>query len=210
MALPVDVSSIDVLRSAREALLLFTEDAQAALGATESEINRCVDWLTHDQRMYWQSEVKRRHEGLSEVKAELHRKQLSQTPGSAPRDSEQREAVRTAKRRLEEAEDKIELLKRWLPEVERAIMEYQGQARTFADLLEFDVDRSVEGLDRMIAALDDYVRTSAPETIPARLAASASPPAPSASKSPAAEPAAAPVAEEATTEDEQPQTEDER
>src|SRR5690349_21608596 len=98
MALPIDVSSLDALRSARESLILFTEDAEGALGAMESEIRRCIDWLTHDQRMYWQSEVKRRKQALEEAKAELHRKQLSQMFGGQSHDSEQREMVRTAKR----------------------------------------------------------------------------------------------------------------
>lgn len=192
MALPVDVSSIDVLRSVRESLVLFTDDAQAALGSMESEIRRCIDWLSHDQRMYWQSEVKRRHEALSQAKAELHRKQLSQMSGQNAHDSEQREAVRIAKRRLEEAEDKVELVKRWLPEVERAVMEYLGQARSFADLLEFDVERSTELLDRMVAALEDYVRTAPPETTPARASVAV---APSPSPSPRA-PSAVPAVEE--------------
>jgi len=167
MALPIDVSSIDALRFARETLILFTDDAQGALGAMESEIRRCVDWLTHDQRMYWQSEVKRREQALAEAKAELHRKQLSQMFGGESHDSEQREAVRNAKRKLEDALDKVELVKDSLPVLERAVMEYQTQAHPFADLLEFDAKRSTEMIDRMIGALEDYIRETAPQSGPA-------------------------------------------
>lgn len=163
MALPVNVRSIDVLRSVREAFVLFAEDSKHAMGSMESEIRRCIDWLTHDQRIHWQTEVKRRTEKLSSAKAELHRKQISQKSG-VKHDTEQREAIREAKGRLEEAEDKVENIHRWLPLVERAVMEYNGQARPFADLLEFEVERSIELLDRMINALDDYVRLQPPET----------------------------------------------
>ncbi len=165
MALPVDVRSIDVLRDVREAFVLFAEDAQSALGSMDGEIRRCIDWLTHDQRIHWQSEIKRRSEKLSEAKAELHRKQLSQMFGEHAHDSEQREGVREAKRRLEEAEDKLETVHRWLPVVERAVSEYHGQARPFADIIEFDVQRSVDLLDRMIVALEEYTRVSAPQTV---------------------------------------------
>lgn len=164
MALPVNVSSVDVLVSAREAIVLFTEDAQSALAATDSEIRRCVDWLTHDQKLHWQGEVKRRQDDLSGAKAELHRKQLSQVKGGNVHDSEQREAVRLAKRRLEEAEEKVELVKRTLPILEKAVMEYLGQARPFADALEFEVERSGGLLDRMIVAIEEYSRTTAPTT----------------------------------------------
>ena len=85
MALPVDVSSIDVLRSVREAFVLFADDARHALGAMESELRRAIDWLTHDQRLYWLGEVKRRTEYLSSAKAELSRKQLGVAPGSSGR-----------------------------------------------------------------------------------------------------------------------------
>ncbi len=163
MALPVNVRSIDVLRSVREAFILFAEDSKHAMDSMESEIRRCIDWLTHDQRIHWQTEVKRRIEKLSSAKAELHRKQISQKSG-VKHDTEQREAIREAKERLEEAQDKVENIHKWLPLVERAVMEYNGQARPFADLLEFEVERSIELLDRMINALDDYVRIQPPET----------------------------------------------
>ena len=34
------------------------------------EIRRCIDWLTNDRRLYWQSEIKDRKEDLSNAKAE--------------------------------------------------------------------------------------------------------------------------------------------
>ena len=163
MALPVNVRNIDVLRSVREAFILFSEDSKHAMDSMESEIRRCIDWLTHDQRIHWQNEVKRRIEKLSSAKAELHRKQISQKSG-VKHDTEQREAIREAKERLEEAQDKVENIHKWLPLVEQAVMEYNGQARPFADLLEFEVERSIELLDRMINALDEYVRIQPPET----------------------------------------------
>jgi hypothetical protein len=163
MALPVDVRSIDVLRSVRESFILFSEDSGHALDSMESEIRRCIDWLTHDQRIYWQSEVKRRVEKLSSAKAELNRKQIT-GKSEQKHDTEQREAIREAKQRLEEAQDKVENVQRWLPLVQQAVMEYNGQARPFADLLEFEVERSIELLDRMINALEEYTHLAPPET----------------------------------------------
>ena len=191
MALPVDVRSIDVLAAVREALVLFVEDAKSAMGSMDGEIRRCVDWLTHDQRIHWQAEIKRRDAELAAAKAELNRKQLSQAHGGQVHDSDQRENVRTAKRRLAEAEEKLEEVKRWLPVVQRAVMGYHGQARPFADLVEFDVGRSVELVDRMIAALEDYMRDDPPRTAPpiaSTASASASVPAPSPLVAPVAAP----------------------
>lgn len=164
MSLPVDVRSVEVLQAVRDGFILFTEDAQNALGSMDMEVRRCIDWLTHDQRIYWQNEVKKRKEKLNEAKAELHRKQLSQMFGGHSHDSEQREGVRDAARRLEEAEEKVESVARWLPIVERAVMEYNGQARPFADQLEFEVENSIELLRQMIVAIEEYTAIAPPET----------------------------------------------
>ena len=70
-------------------------------------------------------------------------------------------------------------------------MEYDGAARSFADMLEADLERSTDIVGRMIDALDDYLRINPPETAPARpagLGSGGSAPVPSA-------PATAPPAE---------------
>ncbi len=197
MANPVDVSSIDVLQSVRDAIILFTEEAQSALGAMDAEVRRCIDWLAHDQRVYWQGEVKRRNDKLSEAKAELHRKQVSQMHGGNAHDSEQRESVREAKRRLEEAEDKVEAVLRWVPIVEHAMTEYRSQASPFADSLEFEVERSTEMLSRMILALEDYIRDAPPISRAPQGAI------------PSATPAPSPVAEAEAEANDEPETPDE-
>ena len=95
MALPVDVSSIDVLRDVRAALVLFGDDSKNALGQTEMEIRRCVQWLTQDQRLHWQTEIKKRKEKLSEARAELSRKQMGKSGlGQRPRQRAARERPR--------------------------------------------------------------------------------------------------------------------
>ena len=47
-------------------------------------------------------------------------------------------------------------------------MEYEGQARPFSDMIEFDAEKSVELVDRMIVALEEYLRMEAPMTAPRR------------------------------------------
>ncbi len=200
MALPVDVSSVDVLEAVRESLALFGDDAKHALGAMEMEIRRCIDWLTHDQRIHWQTEIKRRKEDLSNAKAELFRKQLGAKDGSNAHDSEQREAVRKAKVHLEEAEEKLETVRRWIPQLEQAVGEYDGRARPLADMLEYELQQSIAMVDRMIVAIEEYSRIAPPETQPARPAvgASSAPAAVSTTGTIAAPPASKAEAEPAT------------
>ncbi len=164
MALPVDVKSIDILKDFRAHLCHFGEDAKHALAAVEMEINRMVDWLTNDRRLYWQAEIRRRHDDLLQAKTELHRKRTSQMFGHDASLSEPRELLRIAKLRLEEAEQKLEKVKKWGPQLQQAILEYQSQARPLSDMIDGDLAHSLTLLDNMITALEEYTTSAPPST----------------------------------------------
>jgi hypothetical protein len=164
MALPVDVRSVDVLRDFRAALCAFGEDVRSALAGTDMEISRVVDWLTNDRRLYWQAEIKRRRDLLSQAKSELHRKRTSRMFGHEGSLSEPHELVRTAMQRLEEAERKLERVKRWAQPLQQAVMEYRGASRPLADALDSDLERGLASLDRMVGALEQYLSDAPPST----------------------------------------------
>lgn len=192
MALPVDVESIAVLRDVRGHLARFGEEAKHALAAAEMEIRRMVDWLNNDQRLHWQAEIRRRREHLANAKSELHRKRTGAMFGHKAQDSDQKENLRIAKARLDEAEDKLERIRRWIPQLQQAVMEYQSQARPLADMVDGDLERSLATLERMIIALEQYVSMQAPTMATEATSSAASP----TSAQPPAEPAEPPKGSE--------------
>lgn len=164
MALPVDVQSIEVLRTIRGQLATFGEDARNAMAATDMEINRMINWLTNDRRMYWDGQIRKRREELSLAKSELSRKRTSQMFGSEGNMGEQRDNLRIAKVRLEEAEQKLDRVKKWIPPLQQAVLEYRGRARPLSDMVDSDVPNALGMLDRMITALEEYSTTSPSST----------------------------------------------
>ena len=98
------------------------------------------------------------------AQSELHRKKLQAKPGGAVQDSDQKEAVRIATTRVREAEAKIETVKKWVAPLQHAIDEYHGKSRPLGDLLEGDCEKGMGKLERMIIALEDYVRMAPPDT----------------------------------------------
>ena len=104
MSQSANVRSIEAIHDFKIALANFAEDARNALSGVESDIRKTRNWLTRDQLTYWQGQVKRRTEEVSTARTELHRRRLSQQGSDAISDTEQREALRAAQRRLEEAE----------------------------------------------------------------------------------------------------------
>ena len=98
------------------------------------------------------------------ARADLSRRRLSQSNSNAISDTEQKENVRIAQRRLEEAEDKLQTVKRWVPVLEHAIAEYHSASQPLGDRLTGSLQKSLVLLDRMLASLEAYLATAPPET----------------------------------------------
>ena len=162
MSQSANVHSTEAIRDFRIALTTFSEEGRNALGSVEMELRRARDWLQRDQLGYWQGQVKRSNELLSMARTELHRRRLSQANSDAISDTEQKEAVRAAQRRLEAAEDKVKRVKGWVPVLEHAIAEYHSSSQPLGDRLTGSLVNSITLLDRMLASLDSYLTLAAP------------------------------------------------
>jgi hypothetical protein len=175
MSSQADVHSIDALKDFRVALALFAEDTLAALGAVDMEVKRTSQWLQHDRRAYWQEQIKRRREAVSSAKAEVFRRQLAKTADYTPAMSEQKELLRKAEAGLRDAETRAALVKKWEPAFQQAVLEFHASTRRIKDLAAGDVPRAVALLERMVGALEAYVRVAVPTSSPSTLESIAGP-----------------------------------
>lgn len=164
MADTANVQSIEAIREIRDALVIFMEDARNALNDTDFDLRRTTDWLTHEQRLYWAAEVRRRSQEIADARSALQRKELGKKPGSHPDTSVEDKALRIAKMRLAEAEEKVEVVRSWIPEMQRAGHEYRSQSLPLGDMLTGDLENALAKLSRMIESLEDYLRLQAPST----------------------------------------------
>jgi hypothetical protein len=162
MSQSANVRSLQAIRDFRVAMANFGDDARNALSSVEMEIRRTRDWLQRDQYAYWQSQVKRRLEEVSIARTELHRRKLSQQGSDAVSDTEQKENLRLAQRRLEEAERKVALIKKWVPILEHAISEYHSAAQPLGDRLSGQFVSSLALLERMVVSIESYLALEAP------------------------------------------------
>jgi hypothetical protein len=166
MAQSAKVLSIQALKDFRVALINFTEEARNALGGVDMELKRMRNWLERDQLSYWQMQVKRRHEAMMMARTELHRRKLSQQGSDAVSDTEQKEALREAQRRLHAAEEKVEVVKRLIPVFHHAMSEYVSHATPLADHLAGGIDKSLGSLAKMIDSLEAYLALAPPTAPP--------------------------------------------
>ena len=156
------VHSIEAIRAFRDSLAIFIEDARHALDATDMEARRATNWLTQDMFQYWRGEIKRRIEDVSSARVALHRKQMMKMSAATAYDTDEKESLQKAIRRLREAELKAEMVKRWTPNLQHAVSEYQSQGRPLGDTLAGDLAKAVLLLRKMTDALDAYVAIEAP------------------------------------------------
>jgi hypothetical protein len=165
MSQSANVKSIGAIHDFKICLANFAEEARTALSSSDMEVRRARNWLTRDQLSYWQAQVKRRNEEVSTARTELHRRKLSQQGSEAVSDADQKEALRMAQRRLEEAERKVALCKKWAPVLEHAISEYRAATQPLGDRLSGQLVNSMMLLDRMVATLESYIAVAPPPRI---------------------------------------------
>jgi hypothetical protein len=157
MSQSAHVASIDAVSHWKATLGVFRADAQEALTSSGMEIRRASDWL-RDKLQYWQHEVRRWEEEVVQAKAELRRRKMMPTAlNREPDCTVQEKALRKAQERLAHAEAKLAAARRWGPALQRAVEEYESQARQLQAMLEGDVVRALVLLEQKLASLEAYV-----------------------------------------------------
>ena len=110
MATQARVTSIDVLETFRAALIVFVTKARRSADNGTDQARRMRAWLQNDQRMHWEGEIRRRKRALDQVVQELYSARLA---GQSDLIAVRQLAVRKARRIVEEAEGKLQNVKRW-------------------------------------------------------------------------------------------------
>lgn len=149
------VNSIDAIRGVRAAVIVFTERAQSALGEVNSEAQKTIMRLRLEAGPRWIKRLRERQDAWVAARSELIRKQASFSSDN-PTCIEQRKAVDKAKAAVEEAQQKIERIKRLITELERQYTLYKGHAAGLSEQVSRSLPLSIARLDRMTDALEAY------------------------------------------------------
>jgi hypothetical protein len=125
MANQAKVSSLDALERFRANLIIFRTKAHRALEMAADEVRRTQSWLQGNCRAHWDGEIRRRRKVLEQAEADLHSARLTGMQESA---AVKRAAVNKAKRAVDEAEDKMRNVRKW-------IQRFGGQADQLVKML---------------------------------------------------------------------------
>jgi len=153
MAEQAKVSSIDALEAFRADLINYVEKARVALEDAEGEVRRTRTWLDVDRTGYWVSQMKLRTKQLEQAEAELYNATITR-----PKESHSfyKMAVVKARRRIEEAEEKMLVLKKWRQTFDNRATPLLRQLDPMFFLVGQHLPKGIHALGESIKALQAY------------------------------------------------------
>ena len=158
MADQAKVASIDAIDSLRVSITLFMERAGQALDEVGDAVRRTRTWLNDEQRSYWLTEKRRREKKLEQAEQELYSSRLSTLQSTS---AEAQMHVRRARNALEEAEQKLRVLKKWARDYDSVVEPLARRLDTLRDLVMTKYPKAAAQLTQMINTLESYAELSA-------------------------------------------------
>ena len=158
MADQAKVASIDAIDSLRVSITLFMERAGQALDEVGDAVRRTRTWLNDEQRTYWLSEKRKREKKLEQAEQELYSSRLSTLQTAS---AEAQMHVRRARHALDEAEQKLRVLKKWARDYDSVVEPLARRLDTLRDLVMTKYPKAAAQLTQMINTLESYAELSA-------------------------------------------------
>ncbi len=155
-----NITDISALDEFRRALIKFREEVGVAVAEADSEVKSTFIWLERDRMLHWRRMVPRLDEELVGAKGALYRKEM-QTMGTGKRPSviDEKKAVERAKRKVDDARERLERTRRWLATLDRDVSLFKGAMSPIATMIDRDLPDAILRLRNMALALEAYLAT---------------------------------------------------
>jgi hypothetical protein len=166
--MPARIQSVDALRDLKAAIWKFVEAANVALGESDAEIERTLVWVQTEQANYWKGQTRKRTELVAQAKAAVRAKKLFHADDFRPSAIEEEQALAQALRRLDEAGQRVENVKRFGQRLQKQMLIYRGQVQRMARMLQTDLPQAAANLEELIRSVEAYLALGPQEAGPLR------------------------------------------
>src|SRR2546421_3809545 len=156
------VTSVEALESFRTSLLLYVSKARPTVEEVSADVLRTKLWLENEQRMHWESQVRRRAQALEQAEQALSSARMSNLREAT---NTEHMAVRKAKHALEEAETKLKVLKYWTREFDSRVEPLVRQLEKLHTFLANDMVLANAYLTQAINTLAAYAGIASGSTL---------------------------------------------
>jgi len=153
------VTSVDALEAFRANLINYVSKARPTLEEVSAEVVRAKQWLQNEQRTRLEAQVRRRSKELEEAQQALFSARIANLRDETT--AEQANFHR-ARRALNEAQEKLRILKTWNREFDSRVDPLVKQMEKMHTILANDLSQAVVYLGEAIRTLDSYAGIQAP------------------------------------------------
>lgn len=161
------VTSLEALEAFRSRLIVYREKAGRVLDEVAEDVLRTRVWLQGDRVTFWQGQIRRRQKELEMRQQELFSAQLS---GMRDASFVQQQAVQKARRSINEAEEKLHVVKQWNRQYDQRVEPLGKQVEKLRHNLVHDLGLAIAYLNEVIKTLAEYseisVTGAAPKPLP--------------------------------------------
>jgi hypothetical protein len=160
---PANISSPEVIRRFRAHFVEFDGECRRALEGSRTEISRIEEWLRREQTHYWKRQLRKREEVLEQARRD-YMSALHNDGGYGGKKSavDEKKALARALRLKEEAEAKLQAVKRWLLTIDKQVADVSGACLSLVALLDMQTAQALARMDAMLDSLDGYLRPGGP------------------------------------------------
>ena len=153
---PANLESPEVIRRLRANLVRFGERAAAALEDIFADVNTVGGWLDREVAPFWRKQVRRRREDFERAKREFASAEHASRNSGKRSTVDEKKAMNRARQRMEEAEEKLRRVKRWIQNLDRETGKRLQPCRSLSNQLDSSIPKALVRLDRMLDSLDTY------------------------------------------------------
>ena len=153
MADRAQITSFEAVEAFRSDLINYLSKARPALEEVSNEVLRAKQWLQNDQRRHWEGEMKVRSKKLERAQAELFSVSMSKFQEVS---AAQQLIVHRCKQAVDEAQQKLAMLKKWDREIDNRAEPLVKQVDQFQTLVATEMPRAIAYLTEVIKTLEAY------------------------------------------------------
>ncbi len=159
-----NIRSPEVIRRFRHRFVEFSEHGHRIVDTVKGDVSSVSSWLRGEQLRHWKSQQRRWHDRMKEAWRDYVNARYGDRRMGKTSCVEERLAYERARRKKEEAEKKIIIVRRWADALEREASRLMPPCLRFEGLLVSSTPKALARLDHMLDNLEEYLRPSAPKS----------------------------------------------
>ncbi len=156
------VTSLEAIEAFRANLIIYLSKARPALEEVSADVLRVRLWIENDQRTRWEGEIRRRTKDLEQATQELFSARISNLSEAT---AAQQLAVHRARRALDEANEKLRVLKRWNRDFDGAVQPLVKQVEKLHTVFTHDMVQALAYLEAVVKTLSNYAEMAPPVSL---------------------------------------------